>query len=151
MTPCELGRHVACTSFNWLPLLTDDLLPQVLYSPPTGGRRLLQDATAPAPAATGTPACAVNLANATTLASIITIAQQSAPTLPDEATRAALIQTLTPEQIAAVGAAVSALNTWVDAAPDATTTETAQYYAEATVCPVLQAPSFGVCLVHFDI
>lgn len=101
---------------------------QVVYSPPTGGRRLLQDA-APAPAA-GTPACAVNLANATTLASIITIAQQSAPTLPDETTRAALNQGLSDEQLAAVAEAIANLNSYVANAPGSTETELAQYYAE---------------------
>ena len=97
---------------------------QVLYSPPTGGRKLLQTSNA---------TCAVDLTNATTLASIITIAEQSAPALSDEATRAALNQFLTPAEVAAVGAAVGNLNSYVATAPDATSVELGQYYAESTV------------------
>ena len=78
-------------------------------TPPTGGRQLLQTSNA-----TG----AVDLTNATTLASIITAAQQSASTLSDEATRAALNQYSTPAKVAAVGAAVATLNSYVATASD---------------------------------
>ena len=100
---------------------------QVLSSPPTGGRKHLQ---------TSNTTCAVDLTNATTLASIITLAEQSAlsaPTLSDEATRAALKQHLTPAVVAAVAAAVATLNSLVKTASDATFVELGQYYAQTRV------------------
>ena len=100
---------------------------QILYSSPSQGRRLLQ---APPPAAA---ACAVDLANATTLADIITIAQQSVPAQSDEATRAALLPGITPDQISAAGTAIANLNSVVGGAADATATELGQYYAETQV------------------
>ena len=75
----------------------------------------------------------MDLTNATTLASIITAAEQSAPTLSDEATRAALNQYLTPAEVAAVGGAVANLNSYVATASDATSVELGQYYAETRV------------------
>ncbi len=93
---------------------------QVLYSPPLTGRKLLQ-------------APAVDLTNATTLASIMTIAAQLVPTQADSATTAALIQGLTPDQLAAVGTAVANLNADVASASDASTIEKGQYYAQTEV------------------
>ena len=94
----------------------------MLYSPPLTGRKLLQ-------------APAVDLTNATTLASIMQIAAQLVPTQSDQTTTAALIQGLTPDQLAAVGTAVANLNAAVAAAPDADTVEKGQYYAQTEVPP----------------
>lgn len=100
---------------------------QVLYSPPLTGRKLLQ-------------APAVDLTNATTVASIMQIAAQLVPTQADQATTAALIQGLTPDQLAAVGTAVANLNADVASSSDAATIEKSQYYAQTEVT------SFAACL-----
>ena len=93
---------------------------QILYSPPTGGRKLLQAAPA------------VDMTNATTVASILTIGQQAAPTQSDEATRNAL-NNLTPDLINAVSAAVGNINTVVANCQNATCVEVASFYTETTV------------------
>ena len=103
-----------------------NLLPlQVLYSPPAGvpstGRRLLQ----------ATPA--VDLTNATTLASIITIAAQSAPAQSDQATRSALNQQLSGDQIVAVSQAVANLNAAAAQCTDAACLQKVQYYSATQV------------------
>ena len=121
---CQVSFPPATARLCIAEVVTNTIFFQVLYSPPSGGRKLLQT-------------CAVDLANATTLASIITIAEQSAPALSDEATRAALNQFLTPAEVAAVGAAVANLNSYVATAPDATSAELGQYYAESTVSSYL--------------
>lgn len=54
------------------------------------------------------------------------------PTQADEATRAAL-NPITSTQIAGVAQAVAHLNAAVASAPDATSTELGQYYAETQV------------------
>lgn len=94
----------------------------MLYSPstPTTGRKLLQ-------------APAVDLTNATTIASILTIAAQSAPSQSDAATRAALTQNLSGAQILAVSQAVANVNAIVAAATDAATVQKAQYYTSTQV------------------
>jgi hypothetical protein len=63
----------------------------------------------------------------------MTIAAQSAPTQPDEATRAALIQNLSGAQIVAVSQAVANLNAITNACTNATCVETSQYYSETQV------------------
>jgi len=93
---------------------------QILYSPPLTGRKLLQ-------------APAVDLTNATTVASIMTIAAQSAPTQPDEATRAALIQNLSGDQIVAVSQAVANLNAISNACTDAACVLKSQHYSDTQV------------------
>ena len=103
---------------------------QVLSSPATGGRKLLQTSNY---SNVTCAVSAVDLTNATTLASIIAVAEQSAPTLSDEATRAALNLYLTPAEVAAVGAAVANLNSYIATASDATSVELGQYYAVTRV------------------
>lgn len=75
----------------------------------------------------------MDLTNATTLASIMTIAAQLVPTQSDAATVAALIQGLTAEQISAVALAVANLNGAVAASTDAQSAEKGSYYAQTEV------------------
>jgi hypothetical protein len=104
----------------------------VLYSPstPTTGRKLLQ-------------APAVDLTNATTIASILTIAAQSAPSQSDAATRAALTQNLSGAQILAVSQAVANVNAIVAAATDAATVQKAQYYTSTQLAPAVAELASG--------
>lgn len=115
------------------------LLNQVLYSPPTGpdaGRKLLQAAPA------------VDLTNVTTIASILTIAAQSVPTQSDEATRAALTQNLSGDQILAVSKAVANINSITKACTDAACIEKSQYYVETQVGNCIRViPLFCPCMI----
>ena len=72
------------------------------------------------------------MTNATTVASIITIGQQAAPTQSDEATRNAL-NNLTPDMINAVSGAVANINTVTANCQNATCVEVASFYTETTV------------------
>lgn len=98
---------------------------QILYSPATSvvqqGRKMLQ-----APA--GPPA--VDLTNATTVASIMSIALEMAEASGDSTTVDAINSGLTQDDISAVSTAVGNLNAAVTAANNLTSTELSSMYAE---------------------
>jgi hypothetical protein len=85
----------------------------------------------------------VDLTNVTTIASILTIAAQSVPTQSDEATRAALTQNLSGDQILAVSKAVANINSITKACTDAACIEKSQYYVETQLAPAVSELAAG--------